>query len=149
MEYCLRKAQQSDLEFLLDLREATMGGYIRQLGMSTSKEAYLSRIYYEFEAAQIVEVDGIAAGLFKAKYTPENNEWYLVQIQIHSNYQNNQLASRLITALIERADATQAHIGLSVLKNNPAQHLYLRLGFVQIDENDHEYIMQRRYSSPH
>ncbi len=142
MEYSLRKAEESDLDFLLNLREITMGVYLREVGMPSNKEAYLNRVLYEFENAEIIEIKGHSVGLFKATFTPSNNEWYLVQIQIHPDYQNNQLASRLITGLIERAEATGAKIGLSAVKTNPAQRLYSRLGFVQIDENEFEYFMQ-------
>lgn len=145
MEYSLRKALVSDIEFLLNLRHVTMDQYLKESGMPTSKEAYLSRVLYEFEHAQIIVVNGSDAGFFKVKVNEDSSEWDLVQIQIHPNYQNQKIASSLISTLIEKADAANQTVGLSVLKTNPAKHLYSRLGFVQVDENEFECFM--RYKS--
>ncbi|TOP99047.1 N-acetyltransferase, partial [Vibrio parahaemolyticus] len=88
----------------------------------------------------MIEVAGSSAGLFKAKFNEDSNEWYLVQIQIHPNYQNQNIASSLISMLIGKANLTGSSVGLSVLKTNPAKHLYSRLGFVMVGENELEYL---------
>ncbi len=142
MEYSLRKAVDSDIDFLLNLRHITMGKYLKACGMPTTKEAYLNRIDYEFEQAKIIEVEGASMGLFKAKFNERSKQWYLVQIQIHPDYQNQKIASSLISGLIDKANASGSTVGLSVLKTNPAQHLYSRLGFVNVGENEFEYLMQ-------
>ncbi|EML0174127.1 GNAT family N-acetyltransferase [Vibrio parahaemolyticus] len=144
MEYSLRQAVDSDVDFLLNLRDITMGQYLKDCGMLRTKDAYLSRILYEFEHAKIIEVAGSSAGLFKAKFNEGSNEWYLVQIQIHPNYQNQNIASSLISMLIGKANLTGSSVGLSVLKANPAKHLYSMLGFVTVGENELEYLMQHK-----
>ncbi|EGR1275243.1 histone acetyltransferase [Vibrio parahaemolyticus] len=144
MEYSLRQAVDSDIDFLLNLRDITMGKYLKDCGMPRTKDAYLSRVLYEFEHAKIIEVEGSSAGLFKAKFNEGSNEWYLVQIQIHPNYQNQKIASSLISRLIDKANLTGSSVGLSVLKTNPAKHLYSRLGFVPVGENELEYLMQHK-----
>ncbi len=48
MEYSLRQAVDSDVDFLLNLRDITMGQYLKDCGMPRTKDAYLSRILYEF-----------------------------------------------------------------------------------------------------
>ncbi len=144
MEYSLRQALDSDIDFLLNLRDITMGKYLKDCGMPITKDAYLSRILYEFEHAKIIEVAGSSAGLFKAKFNEDSNEWYLAQIQIHPNYQNQKVASSLISMLIDKASATDSTVGLSVVKTNPAKHLYSRLGFETVGENEFEYLMQHK-----
>ncbi|WP_395355576.1 GNAT family N-acetyltransferase [Vibrio sp. D3] len=142
MEISLRQALDSDIDFLLNLRDITMGQYLKDCGMPITKDAYLSRILYEFKHAKIIEVDGSSAGLFKAKFNEESNEWYLVQI--HQNYQNQKIASSLISMLIGKANVTNSAVGLSVVKTNPAKHLYSRLGFETVSENEFEYLMQQK-----
>ncbi|WP_182035366.1 GNAT family N-acetyltransferase [Vibrio diabolicus] len=144
MEYSLRQALDSDIDFLINLRDITMGKYLKDCVMSITKDAYLSRILYEFEHAKIIEVVGSSAGLFKAKFNEDFNEWYLAQIQIHPNYQNQNIASSLISMLIDKASATDSTVGLSVVKTNPAKHLYSRLGFEIVGENEFEYLMQHK-----
>ncbi|WP_136068460.1 GNAT family N-acetyltransferase [Modicisalibacter radicis] len=144
MKYLLRQALDSDIEFLLNLRDITMGKYLKDCGMPITKDAYLSRILYEFEHAKLIEVAGSSAGLFKAKFNGDSNEWYLAQIQVHPNYQNQKIASSLISMLIGKASATDSTVGLSVVKTNPAKHFYSRLGFETVGENEFEYIMQNK-----
>ncbi len=142
MEYSLRKAVETDVDFLLELRETTMGQYLREVGMPTGREAYLERVHYAFDQAQIIVINDAPAGLFKAQFNPEINEWYLVQIQLHPDYQSKGIANRLISNLISKADASGSTVGLSVVKTNPAQRLYSRLGFERVGETDFEYLMQ-------
>ncbi|MFM2479145.1 GNAT family N-acetyltransferase [Celerinatantimonas sp. MCCC 1A17872] len=142
MNYALRQAQDSDLDFLIHLRKLTMTKYLKQVGMPVTQEAYLSRVLYEFEHAKIVTVDGQNAGLFKAKFDEQSHEWYLAQIQIHPDYQNRQIANGLISDLIDKAHASGVGVSLNVLKTNPAKRLYERLGFVAVSENQFEFHMK-------
>lgn len=142
MNLSLRKAVESDLDFLINLRHATMRDHLEKAGMPTTYEAYVDRIQYKFECANIIILDDIPVGLFKAEYQPENNVWYLVQIQIHPGYQNASLGSQLIRSLIGKAQQTNAVVGLSVIKTNPAYKLYQRLGFEKVGENKFEYELE-------
>lgn len=144
MDISLRKAIDSDIDFLINLRDLTMAKYLADVGAPTTNTEYLKRIYYYFDDAQIVETSGAAIGLFKARYLKNKNQWYLIQIQIHPDFQNLQIGRRLIEQLIETANGQKASVGLSVLKNNPARQLYRKLGFVQVGESEFEYDMERK-----
>ncbi|MCG7497858.1 GNAT family N-acetyltransferase [Vibrio sp. Of7-15] len=141
MEITLRKATQEDISFLLDLRDITMRKYLEAASMPTDPQSYLTRILLHFEDAQIILVNGHSAGLFKSRYLSELNQWYLFQIQVHSDFQNQNIGSTLIKSLIDKAKHDQANVGLSVIKSNPARHLYTRLGFEQTGESEFEYKM--------
>ncbi|MGY2574456.1 GNAT family N-acetyltransferase [Vibrio sp. C8] len=142
MEFSLRKAVKTDVEFLIELRETTMGQYLREVGMPVGREAYLERVHYAFDQAEIIIINDVPSGLFKAQFNPEINEWYLVQIQLHPDYQGKGIAHRLISTLINKADSSGSTVGLSVIKTNPAQRLYSRLGFERVGETEFEYLMQ-------
>ena len=144
MDISLRQALESDTEFLVRLREMTMGKYLKAAGMAVSREALLERVNYKFEGGQIIEMDGIPVGLFKTEYLAEKNQWFLVQIQLHPGYQNLKIGRRLLLRLLDTASQTGSSVGLSVLKNNPAQNLYTQLGFETVGENDVEFDMVRR-----
>ncbi|CAM3521136.1 Spermidine N(1)-acetyltransferase [Vibrio aerogenes CECT 7868] len=141
MEMTLRKAQSSDIGFLIELRDLTMRRYLEAVGMPTGREDYLQRVRYEFEHARIIECDGVAAGLFKAVYLTEQHQWYIFQIQIHPDYQNRKIGRQVIQSVIDQARTIGASVGLSVIKSNPAQRLYLRLGFKPVGESEAEYEM--------
>lgn len=142
MNISLRSALESDIDFLVDLRDATMRDYLEQVGMPISLDDYLDRIQYKFDCAQIITLDQVPIGLFKAEFQAQQNLWNLIQIQIHPGYQNANIGSRLLKNLIESAQVTQSRVSLSVLKTNPAYQLYQRLGFKKISESDYEYNLE-------
>ncbi|WP_087026519.1 GNAT family N-acetyltransferase [Thaumasiovibrio subtropicus] len=141
MVLSLRKALASDIDFLQQLRDASMRKYLIDAGMPTSREAYLQRVQYQFEHAKVVEVNGESAGLFKSLFEPKQHRWYLVQIQIMPIYQRAGIGRQLIQQLIEQSHQQNFDVGLSVIKSNPAKRLYERLGFVVVDESDCEFEM--------
>ncbi|WP_120510673.1 GNAT family N-acetyltransferase [Photobacterium salinisoli] len=145
MDTSLRRAVDEDLEFLISLRDKTMRQHLLAVGMPISREEYVKRILFEFDHAQIVELEGTPIGLFKAKFDEALNYWYIIQIQIEPSYQGLQIGSRLIQGLIEQARRTGASVGLSVIKTNPAKHLYLRLGFNVVDESGVEHLMELQF----
>lgn len=142
MNITLRPATEKDVDFLLLLRASTMQPYLQEIGMPTDRADYLSRIRYQFEHAKIIEVDGKAAGLFKAYFDQHQQVWHLVQIQVHADFQGKQIGHRLISELLDQARETNKKVLLSVIKVNPAKRLYDRLGFVQYGETEHEFLMQ-------
>ncbi|CZF82431.1 ribosomal-protein-alanine N-acetyltransferase [Grimontia celer] len=141
MQINLRKATESDMDFLFELRDLTMRKYLEQVGMPTSRENYEARIRYQFDCAQIIEFSGKRIGLLKATYSPEENIWKLVQIQIHPDYQGRGIGERIIKNLLGVVKETNATVQLSVIKSNPAQQLYSKLGFIRADELEQEFIM--------
>lgn len=141
MHVDLIPATESDIDFLLQLRWLTMGKYLTDIGASTDAESLMRRVRYGFEHAHIVEVDGQPAGLFKYCFMPQEQHWYLMQIQIHPDFQNRGLGKQLIEKLLAQASTQHQPVVLSVLKNNPARHLYHRLGFRVTDQNEREFIM--------
>ena len=142
MEISLIKAANSDVDFLLNLREITMGKYLEAVNLPTGRNDYLQRIHYKFDDAKIIQVNGQPAGLFKVGYLSGKNQWHLFQIQVHPDFQNLKVGSSLIKALLDKAEAQGASVGLSVLKSNPARNLYTKLGFVQVNETEREYELE-------
>lgn len=142
MDITLRPADDSDIDFLLSLRDKTMRSHLEAVGMPTSREAYVQRVWYKFDDAQIIELDGVSIGLFKATYDAERNYWYLIQIQVAPEYQGQKIGSRLISDLIAKARCTGATLGLSVIHNNPAKKLYTALGFNVVHDSGVEHLME-------
>ncbi|PSU36318.1 GNAT family N-acetyltransferase [Photobacterium lutimaris] len=119
MDLSLRNANESDMRFLLDLRDKTMKHYLEEAGLPTSNEEYEKRIRFEFDSAQIVEWGRSPIGLFKVTYSHKRNYWYIVQIQIDPEYQGMKIGSWLINS-------------------NPAKHLYFCLGIREVSAIDAE-----------
>lgn len=136
-----RAALPGDVEFMLALRRATMDEHLLSSGMSTSDDNHLKRIQVEFQSAEILESSGRPVGLIKA--TRSGSAWELIQIQLVPELQGRGIGSELIESLVSEAKLVGASVSLSVLKSNPARHLYERLGFVITGEKDHSFSMVR------
>ena len=142
MDVILRQATPDDVPFLLELREITMGEYLRNIGMPTSQEDYLRRIQYKYDCAEIITANNQPIGLYKVEYQPNEALWYLIQIQITPQYQGQGIGYQLIHQLIQQAQKSNLKVGLSVIKTNPVLRLYKRLGFAIVDEKQHEYELE-------
>ena len=142
MDITLRKAAKSDLDFLVNLRDLTMRKYLDEIGAPVTREAYLERINYQFEDAKIIELDNKAIGLFKVTYLSESNELYIAQIQIEPEYQGLSVGSYLINQVINEARKNKQSVSLNVLKSNPVQKLYTKLGFNKVGESETEFNME-------
>lgn len=136
--WSLRPATAQDLPFLMQLRLQTMQAYLLAAGVDLNEAEHLARIQHRFELAQILMLDGTPAGLVKLAREPEG--WELLQVQIAPSLQGRGLGR----ALIDQSRKARVPLRLHVLKQNPARHLYERLGFEHIGEDALEYEMQLR-----
>ena len=67
----------------------------------------------------------------------------LREIQVHPAFQGRGIGAAVINLEIDSARKMGKPLRLRVLFMNRAVGLYERLGFVVIDKNDHQYIMER------
>lgn len=136
--WSLRPATAQDLPFLMQLRLQTMQAYLLAAGVDLNEAEHLAHIQHRFELAQILMLDDTPAGLVKLAREPAG--WELLQVQIAPSLQGRGLGR----ALIDQSRKARVPLRLHVLKQNPARHLYERLGFEHIGEDALEYEMQLR-----
>lgn len=135
-----RKASESDLDFLLDLRMKTMNEHYANSSLPTDRESTLQRVLYQFEKANIILFNNEPIGLLKIDRSKDKIE--VLQLQVEPSQQGKGLGKMILKEIIEEALSSHKSVVLSVLKTNKAQNLYSSLGFVIIDENEHSYIME-------
>lgn len=135
-----RKASESDLDFLLDLRMKTMNEHYANSSLPTDRESTLQRVLYQFEKANIILFNNEPIGLLKIDRSKDKIE--VLQLQVDPSQQGKGLGKIILKQIIAEALSSQKPVVLSVLKTNKAQNLYSSLGFVTIDENEHSYIME-------
>ncbi|USD67602.1 GNAT family N-acetyltransferase [Vibrio sp. SCSIO 43136] len=138
----LRKATENDLDFLVELRDITMRGYLEQIGGNTDRESYIKNIMWEFEQSKIIVIDGENAGFWRVVFEQDKNRYYLDLVQVHPKFSGQGIASSLIKELIQTAKDENVGLGLSAWKINPAQELYKRLGFVCVGEDGDEWLFE-------
>lgn len=111
-------------------------------GLNVSEREQAERLQHRFECAQVVEVDGQAAGILKV--TRDGLDWQVVQIQLLPALQSRGIGRGLLEGVIGEARAAGASLRLQVLRANRARGLYEQLGFVVTGEGEHELSMSLR-----
>jgi ribosomal protein S18 acetylase RimI-like enzyme len=135
MQYTLRAAKADDFEFVFQLNKANMRGYVEQLrGWDDEAERADMRRHFQPGAEQIIVFDGQDIGRLAVTRHPDRID--LRHIELLPQYQRQGIGTAIIQALLR--EARQAHLPatLMVLKLNPAQRLYERLGFRTVEQID-------------
>jgi ribosomal protein S18 acetylase RimI-like enzyme len=133
----LRPVEPDDQPFQLALYASTRDD-LNLLDWESHQKQSLIDMQFRAQSAQyalsypqaeniIILIDGRRAG----RMIVDRNEHAisLVDIGILPAHRNAGVGTRLIRGLIEEASASGRPVKLHVLKSNPAQRLYLRLGF--------------------
>lgn len=139
-DFSLRTATESDVPLLLELWRDSMSPKFSALGILPSEENSLHRVLMRFECAEVILLKDNPVGLLKVDR--DGKHWKLIQILLNPTVQRRGIGTRLITNLIAEAQSSGASLILSVLKQNSALALYLRLGFVVVGEEEHAFNMR-------
>lgn len=124
----LRPAVARDYAFAQRLYTETQRPLLAQLDAWNEADV-LGRFQRRYAAAavEIILVNGREAGFLQTTETEAGMN--LDQIHLKKAYRSRGIGSRLIRELQSRARAGGKPLSLTVLRNNPAQTLYRRLGF--------------------
>ena len=131
----MRAARDDDREFLFTTRR---DGFRRYVELHKPwDDAYQRAIAAEdFAAApvEIIERDGVAIGYQIVERKADH--WWLDEIALVATERNRGLGSVLVRAIMDAARAAGMPLRLNCLRANPARHMYDRLGFRVIAEED-------------
>jgi ribosomal protein S18 acetylase RimI-like enzyme len=141
IRFTQRKATSKDRGFLWQLKIAAMRPIIEPVyGWDEARQKEFFNNAFSTAEVDIVLVAGQAAGMYELKNLPDY--FYLSRIEILPAFQKQGLGSAIIKSLIVTIKPTGMPLRLQVFKNNPAQKLYARLGFVKTAETDNHYQME-------
>lgn len=141
MNYSLRQATDFDYDFLYQLKVSCLKEYIADTwGWDEGfQQAHFAR-HFSPNNSQIVVVDGLDVGELSVE--DRVDELFLSRILIQPACQGQGLGTAIIQDLQKQARAREVPLALQVLKVNPAQKLYKRLGFQIIETNETHYLMK-------
>jgi ribosomal protein S18 acetylase RimI-like enzyme len=134
MEFIL--ATESDLPYLLDLRKLTMTEHLQRAGRYLDDEQHIHRIKLDYDCAHVIHYQNCTIGMLK--FRKEGDQVDIMQLQIHPDYQDKGLGRKVLEQVMKDANVAR----LSVLKDNPAIHLYHRLGFKIVSEDADEFYLR-------
>lgn len=137
MRYILRQATDKDKDILNRIHAENMRGYVEKVYPWDSNLFSNSFIPEEY---QIVATNQNLIGFIKVVVS--ETDIYLAEIQIAKPYQKKGVGTSLIQSVINQATLQNKRLWLKVIKNNPAQNLYRKLGFISVEELLHHKIME-------
>jgi ribosomal protein S18 acetylase RimI-like enzyme len=136
----LRPAREADGPWLYELYRATMRPIIlRALGWNDREQRERFNVSYQVDLFELIFQGSTRVGALYRTQHPGN--LHLSLILVESGYQNRKIGTGLIRDLQATCRAGGDGITLSVFQNNPAFHLYQRLGFSVDTHNDLFYKM--------
>ena len=100
----------------------------------------------EGDLCVVAEIDNVIVGAAWSRlihsYGFVDNKTPELSISLYPQYRNQGIGTRLMHGIFEElSHAGYRSVLLSVSKQNPAVRMYLRTGFVIVQENDMDYIM--------
>jgi len=147
--FSLRPARPEDREFLFALHRAAMKGYVESTwGWDDAwQRAHFEQIYVPGRQAVIVRQAPLR-DIGRVSVTRHWRKIFLRDIELIADERNRGLGGAIIGALIELARGEGRAVELIVLKCNPAQRLYARLGFrVTADDGERLTMLAPRNSA--
>jgi GNAT superfamily N-acetyltransferase len=145
MSITLRSARPDDEDFLFELFRQTVGDELAMLGDAMLRmqfKAQLLTYSAQFPAAehQIIMLDERAIGRVLVERSESENRG--VDIALLREYRNGGIGKMLVQELLDEAARAGKPFRISVVKSNPALHLYQRLGFKTTGDTGTQFLME-------
>lgn len=142
MEITFRQIKAEDFEFLWRLHNAALKEYVaRTWGWNEALQREMFEREFKPDDGKIILADGADAGFFRV--IEKKTETLLVSIRLLPEFQNKGIGAKIIKDLLEKSEKTEKPVTLQVLKINPAQNLYKRLGFEIVGETETHFWMKK------
>jgi ribosomal protein S18 acetylase RimI-like enzyme len=142
----LRPARKRDYDYAERLYIETMRPLLTRLDAWEEEDALAKfRGHYRLENVSIITVNGRDAGFLQVEENAEGIT--LAQIHIEAPYRSRGIGTRLLGDLLSKSRAKSKPVSLSVVKHNPAQALYERLGFQTVAQDQTK--LHMRYEPNH
>jgi GNAT superfamily N-acetyltransferase len=135
-------ATEADFEAVYAITMATMLAYVEATWGAWSENEHRTRIRESFDPAthRMIHIDGERAGVLAVE--EHTDRLQLVKVFLLAPYQGRGIGSTIVRQVMERGRSLGKPVCLRVLRVNPAQRLYRRLGFVVTEETPERLFMR-------
>ena len=148
----LRPVQAGDLPFLRRVYADSRATELLPLPWSDAQKAAFLDMQFDAQKAHyeahypdcsfsVIERDGTPIGRL---YVDRGDDIRIIDIALLAHCQKQGLGTALLQSLIEEARTSARSVSIHVEHNNPARHLYDRLGFRHVDSNGIYHLMEWR-----
>ena len=136
-DWGLRGAERNDEDFLFALHRDAMGAYVDTTwGWDEEwQRAHFAANYAPARQAVIVHGGTVLCDVGRISLTRHWRKIFLRDIELMGPERNHGVGTAIISAVLALARDSDRYVELRVLRCNPAQRLYARLGFRVIDDD--------------
>src|SRR5262245_39085009 len=142
----LRPARAEDFDYCARLYFQGMENIIKQLNLSMEAQLVGFRQRWDVTQVEIITLDGTDIGWLQSFV--KEDALFLAQLFIDRALRGQGIGTAIVKALIEDAARAGRALTLGVVKTNPAQRLYERLGFRTTHEDERKFYMRRDLGVP-
>ena len=146
-----RPITQGDMDFLARLYASTRWEELQQVPWTDEQRLAFLRQQFDAQhihymehyvdaAFDIVLIDGKPAG--RLYIHRRKDEIRLVDIALLPEYRGRGIGGRLMRDVLKKGEEAGLRVRIHVEHNNPAMHLYQRLGFRKIDDHGVYHLME-------
>lgn len=150
----LRPISESDEAFLAKLYASTRQEEMAQSGWPQAEiDKFLLfqfkaqhkhyQMQYDKASYDVLLLDNVACG--RLYLDKRHDEYRIIDIALLPEYRGQGLGGQLLNDILAEAASKKLPVRIHVEYNNPAMHLYQRLGFVKTDETGVYYLMEKPY----
>jgi GNAT superfamily N-acetyltransferase len=142
--YALRAARRDDEEFLFALHRSAMRDYVEATWGWDERwqRQHFAATYVPAQHAVIVRLDPVPYDIGRISLMRHWRKILLRDIELITAERSRGIGTAVIRALLELAKADGRTVELLVLKCNPAQRLYARLGFTVVADDGARLMMR-------
>lgn len=138
MDVNFRQIKTEDFEFLWRLHNAALKEYVTKTwGWDEERQRFLFERDFNTDNGKIIVFEGKDAGFLWIK--EKDAETLLVSIRLLPEVQNKGIGTKIIKDLLKESEKP---VTLQVMKINPAQDLYKRLGFQIVGETETHFLLR-------
>ncbi|CAM2066829.1 GNAT family N-acetyltransferase [Sulfidibacter corallicola] len=147
----LRPAEERDTAFLSEVYRSTRLEEMQASGWS--EKEIVDFLEFQFQAQHkfyheqwpstdfdLILVNGVPAG--RLYVDRRDDEIRVVDIALLPDYRGKGIGGDLLREILAEAHGKDQPVRIHVEHNNPAMHLYLRLGFKKVDTNGVYHLME-------
>jgi len=143
MKYTFRKCEESDFNFIYELKEKCFKWYIEEIyGWDEKIQIELTQKEMDEHLTDmnIIQYEGTDIGLFTF-YFDEKGDACIGMFAILPDYQGMGIGTKILKTVLEENEGVRIY--LKTYRENPARNLYLRVGFKKYDETKTHWLMER------
>ena len=141
MPYILRQAVESDIEPMMRIGHEGIRPYVEQLwGWDQADQERRFRENFDLTRIKVINIDAQDIGYLDVEN--HDDHVFLAGIYLARQFRRRGFGAELIGDMLNSCRSLRKPLRLRVLCPNPAQHLYARLGFHQVEVTETHIYME-------